>query len=123
MEAEIVVEGRRRRQWPKELKLQIVEESYARDVSVCDVARRYDLDPAQLYSWRKAFREGCSSGAAFVPVAVSESCAAAIGDRVVEPRPLPDCLEVMLRNGRRVSAPLHVDPALLCRFVAALDEG
>ncbi len=59
---EIIIDGKRKRTWPRDLKRQIVEESCAPGVSVCEVARRYDLEPSQLFHWRKRFRD-CSPSA------------------------------------------------------------
>jgi len=128
---EIIVEGKRRRNWPKELKRRIVEESYGPDVSVCDVARRHDLDPAQLFAWRKMFRERASPPVSFVPVTV-EACASAPvsqkagrlakhKDKDVTTRPEPLRIEIALPNGRHLFAPAQIDPKLLSRLVAVLD--
>jgi len=68
LDAEIIVEGQRRRDWLRNLKRQIVEESYAPEVSVREVACRHDLDPVQLFSWHKMFREKVSLTSSFVPV-------------------------------------------------------
>lgn len=57
MSGEIIIDGKRKRSWPKELKRQIVEESNAEGVTVCEVARRYDIEPSQLFHWRKLFRD------------------------------------------------------------------
>lgn len=46
----------RRRGWSAEAKAAIVAESYGGDVSVCDVARRHDLTPSQLFTWRRQLR-------------------------------------------------------------------
>jgi len=44
LDVEVIVDGKRRRGWPLDLKRRIVEESCDPDVSVCDVARRYAFD-------------------------------------------------------------------------------
>ena len=50
--------GRRRhRSWPETLKREIVAASFEPGSSVSLVARRYDLNTNQLFSWRKQQRE------------------------------------------------------------------
>jgi transposase len=46
----------RRRSWPDEVKIAIVAEALAPGVVVSDVARRYDLNPSQLFGWIRQFR-------------------------------------------------------------------
>jgi transposase len=48
--------GRRRnRSWPQALKREIVAASYAPGSSVSIVARRYDVNANQVFSWRKRY--------------------------------------------------------------------
>ncbi len=46
----------RRRNWPADEKAAIVAESYAPGKTVCGVARRHGLTPAQLFTWRRLAR-------------------------------------------------------------------
>ncbi len=46
----------RRRNWPADEKAVIVAESYAPGKTVCGVARRHGLTPAQLFTWRRLAR-------------------------------------------------------------------
>ena len=46
----------RRRNWPADEKAAIVAESYAPGRTVCGVARRHGLTPAQLFTWRRLAR-------------------------------------------------------------------
>jgi len=123
MEGEIIVDGRRRRSWPLELKRQIVEESYGPHSSVCDVARMHDLDPAQIYQWRKLLRREEPSGfEGFVSVAPGpEGCAvgtstssgvSADGGRI----------EVRLCNGRQLNVPMSIEAGQLGRIVQVLER-
>lgn len=121
MEAEIIVEGRRRRHWPKEVKRRIVEESYAPDVVVCEVARRYDLDPAQLFAWRKAFRQRPSPDLELVPVAIDGRERDGPHGEAEAHGPVPDRIEIVLANGRRLLAPVTVRAKTLARLVEVLD--
>src|SRR4051794_33564743 len=46
----------RRRNWPADERAAIVAESYASGRTVCGVARRHGLTPAQLFTWRRLAR-------------------------------------------------------------------
>ena len=50
--------GRRRnRSWPEALKREIVAASFAPGSSVSMVARHYDVNANQVFSWRKRYRD------------------------------------------------------------------
>jgi transposase len=49
--------GRRNRSWPEALKREIVAASFAPGWSVSMVARHYDVNANQVFSWRKRYRE------------------------------------------------------------------
>ena len=49
--------GRRKRSWPEALKRKIVAATFAPGSSVSIVARHYDVNANQLFSWRKRYRE------------------------------------------------------------------
>ena len=62
-----------RRRWSDEEKGRIVAESYASGAIVSEVARRHEMSPQHLFSWRKAARTGRLSLAVdadpmFVPI-------------------------------------------------------
>jgi len=49
--------GRRHKRWPEALKREIVAASLAPGASVSIVARQYDVNANQVFSWRKRYRE------------------------------------------------------------------
>lgn len=49
-------ERRRHRSWPEALKREIVAASFAPGASVSVVARQYDVNANQVFSWRKRYR-------------------------------------------------------------------
>ena len=53
---EVFTGAGRRRNWPADEKAAIVAESYASGRTVCGVARRHGLTPAQLFAWRRLAR-------------------------------------------------------------------
>src|SRR3954466_13444031 len=58
---EVFTGAGRRRNWPSDEKAAIVAESYAPGRTVCGVARRHGLTPAQLFTWRRLARRSRSS--------------------------------------------------------------
>ncbi len=49
---------KRRRRWPALKKLQVIEESNLPNVTICSVARKYEISPNMLYRWRRLQKEG-----------------------------------------------------------------
>ena len=47
-----------RRRWPVEVKGGPVAESHRTELSICELARRQGLIPAQLFAWRRDARTG-----------------------------------------------------------------
>jgi len=74
---EVFTGAGRRRTWPADEKAAIVAESYAPGRTVCGVARRHGLTPAQLFAWRRLARRSRPSAkqppALFVPAVVEPS--------------------------------------------------
>src|SRR3954467_10505240 len=77
---EVFTGAGRRRTWPADEKAAIVAESYAPGRTVCGVARRHGLTPAQLFAWRRLARR------ARLPV---KGPPALLVPAVVEPSPGP----------------------------------
>jgi transposase len=99
--------GRRRnKSWPDALKREIVAASLAPGASVSLVARRYDVNTNQLFSWRKLYRDGLlgSGGPALVPITVAaqqDAAGAAPG--------VSDTIEIEVPGGYRVRVGSGVD--------------
>ena len=53
---EVLSGQERRRRWSAEQKRSIVAEAFAPGASVCEVARRVDVVPGQIYRWRRDLR-------------------------------------------------------------------
>src|SRR3982751_6703829 len=97
----------RRRTWPADEKAAIVAESYAPGRTVCGVARRYGLTPAQLFTWRRLARRSRlpvkEPPVLFVPAVVEPSPGPPL-----PPAPQPQCarrpgpvMEIEARHGDR----------------------
>ena len=121
--AEVITVERRRR-WSWSDKQQIVEETLMPGASISAVARRYGLHPSQVFTWRKAAREGdigetgCGSfDCAFAPVLVT-------GGSCVPPSSAVGCgqIEIVLLSGRRIVVDASVDAAVLDRVVTVLER-
>ena len=119
-----VLEPGRRRRWTAAEKLRIVEEIPEVWGSVSATARRHGLSPAQLFAWRKAYREG-----RLVDPAAARFAPAVIVPEAPPPDPIaatPDGrMEIVLDDGRRQPVTIvvgaDVEAAALARVVSALE--
>src|SRR5256885_12742730 len=68
-----LVERRRHRSWPDDVKREIVAASLEPGSSVSLVARRYDVNANQVFAWRKRYRSGPAkpTGLQLMPVTVT----------------------------------------------------
>ena len=55
---EVITSVQRRRRWAPEEKRSILEEAEQPGNSLSSVARKYGVNPNQLFQWRKLMREG-----------------------------------------------------------------
>lgn len=53
---EVITGPERRRDWPDAEKIAIVAKALEPGVNVSEIARRHDLNPQQLFGWRKRWR-------------------------------------------------------------------
>lgn len=89
---EILTGVERRRVWTEEDKLRILEEVETSGSGVAEIARRHDILPQQIYTWRKKLRRDIrssgESGVTLLPVALigpdaeSETDRAAAAEKV-----------------------------------------
>lgn len=113
---------RRRRSWTLEEKRRIVEECVGPGASIAEVARRYELNANQLFTWRKQFGVEAAVTrelAPLLPVTVAPE-AEADGS---SPRYTPGStgqMEIVLAKGGRVLVWDDVDTAALRRVLEAL---
>mgnify|MGYP000019256201 FL=1 len=109
-----VVETGRRRRWTDEAKQRIVEEAFQRGIPVLTVARRHDVDPSQIYDWRRRLYPQISRGVTgFAPVVVTpDVCMSSSRGQ----------MEIVCGNGRRIIVDRDVDVAALLRVLAGLER-
>ena len=127
------VDRRRRRRWSEAQKRQIVSESYEPGVSVSIVARRYNVNANQVFTWRRLYREpaGDAGAGRLVPVVVeatpeggadaSTPCPSS-GDGVAADAAAAGRMEIVLAGGRRVIVDRAVDGPALARVLAVLER-
>jgi transposase len=106
---------RRRRSWSLDEKRRIVDESLADGASIAEVARRYDLNTNQLFTWRRQFGVAPKELAPILPVTITP-----------DPTPAYDApgstgqMEIVLAEGDRIIVWSDVETAALSRVVKAL---
>ena len=115
-----IVGERRRRGWSDEDKLRFVAETYEPGASVSAVARRHDLSPGLLFTWRR-MAEGRSSRAAepitMLPVHVAEPARPPRGRP-----PRAARMEIGLPGGIKLKVDSGVDPQALAAVIAVLQR-
>ena len=146
MAAEIISTVERRRNWPPEVKLRIIEEALEPGASIAAVADRNGVCRSLLYTWLRLVRGDKMPGisiterptSSFVPIRIEPPASPPPSPPVPEVRaddhpPTPPRLpsrgrrpalvEIALTNGRVIKVDECIDPAALAQLVAALDGG
>ena len=122
-----VLSGReRRRRWTASEKLRIVAESLSAGLSVAEFARRHDVHPNMVHSWRRQARMGELSvapdgEARFVPVAVAVADGSGVAAPTENDKRLGSTIEVVLRNGRVLRLLEEVAARRVAQLADALD--
>ena len=112
--------GRRRRLWSTDEKQRIVAETYEPGASVSIVARRYDLNANQLFSWRRKI--------VVAPTAPAPTAGFLPATIMMEPAPAPCSaspeapgkIEIVLTGGDRVIVGADIDASALSRVIKVL---
>ncbi|NDW07910.1 IS66-like element accessory protein TnpA [Jiella pacifica] len=115
----------RRRGWSDEEKVRIVEESLRGYRQGSTTAGRYGISRSLLTRWRAQYRSGQleTDGLMFAPLTLAaETAQASVCERQSRaPTASAATIEVLLRNGRRITVPASIDPAALARLLPVLD--
>ena len=118
-----IILGQARRRWSEDEKRALVAETFVDGETVNGVARRHNINPNMLFSWREQYREALpctapsSAPIGFAPVAI-------VGPEPSEPPPaaragLP-LIELEFESGVRLRFSGAVDPELAAAVVKAL---
>ena len=116
--------GRRRnRAWPEALKREIVAASLAPGSSVSMVARHYDVNANQVFSWRRLYRDDPQVPAVppapqLIPVMVTTEQDAV----ATQPSTVAETIEIDLAGKYRVRVSSGVDAAALRRVLDVLER-
>ena len=114
---------RRNRAWPEALKREIVSASYAPGASVSTVARHYDVNANQVFSWRKRYRDeprapAVRSAPQLIPMMVTAEQDAV----VTQPSSATETIEIDLAGKYRVRVSSGVDAQALRRVLDVLER-
>lgn len=112
----------RRRRWSSAYKARLVAETLTPGACVSEIARRNDLQPSLLFTWRRQARVLANDASpAFLPVQVSlEPPAAAPAAR--RRRKAAGAIEIDIGSGRRLTVGADVDAAALARVLDVLER-
>ena len=127
MKIEVLSGVERRRRWPWDEKIRLVEETLAPGVTVADVSRRHGVAQSLLFYWRRLARDGqlCpqDTAPALIPLEVTPSAAAAPAPATTDgPTPRRGLIEIDLGGGRCVRVDNDVDANALRRVLDVLER-
>jgi len=131
------------RRWSREIKRQVVEATFAPGMSVSIVARRYDINANQLFTWRLKYYRGelgeigAPRAAEFVPVTVLDQAVAPMKMKQLPSPQLPATkpvatsperpsrrgrIDLELKSGIKLKLHGDVDAASLKQILSVLRE-
>jgi transposase len=113
----------RNRSGPEALKREIVAASFAPGSSVSMVARHYDVNANQVFSWRKLYRDdrrvpAVPSAPQLIPMVVTAGQDAV----ATQPSTVAETIEIDLANSYRVRVSSGVDAQALRRVLDVLER-
>jgi transposase len=120
---EIVSGVERRRRWSDDAKLQILAEADRPGARIGEVARRHDIFPAQIRTWRQKF-SAPDALTSFVPVKVLDR---ERGELDLGGRPSASAvarsrtIEISLRNGRSLKVSADIDLRMLTSLIVCVE--
>ncbi|KQY73189.1 transposase [Ensifer sp. Root142] len=129
---EILTGVERRRVWTDEDKLQILDEVTSGS-GVAEIARRHDILPQQIYTWRKKLgrdiRSPNGAGVTLLPVALigpdadRETDRTAAAERAAPKRSAkPSRIEIGCKGGRVLKIDASIGPETLKALIRSVEE-
>jgi transposase len=107
---------RRHKRWPEALKREIVAASLAPGASVSIVARQYDVNANQVFSWRKRYREdACAPPNSTVPQLVPVVITAEQDAVAAQPPVVTEKIEIDVSGKYRIRVACGFDGQALRR--------
>lgn len=127
---EILTGVERRRDWSDEEKLSILQEAAEPDTRIADVARRHDIKPQQIYTWRRKFAAAQSEPVvSFLPVgliateASDEAERPAAADKPAAKRSArPMRIEIGCKGGRVLKVEANIAPDVLKALIRSVED-
>lgn len=134
---EILTGRERRRRWSDEQKLRILEEVVVSGLSVSEIARRHDVVPQQIYTWRRQLLGKARAEAGeqegppvFLPVSVFAEPGEPTGDQQASNGKKPNTASArasriditLAKSGRILKVAADLDPAVLPALIRAVEE-
>lgn len=111
---EVITSVERRRRWSVAEKQRLVAATLEPGASVSAIAREAEIQPGQLYGWRRQLRQQAQVGFAPVRVAVEHPPAELAG---------VGAIEIVFATGARMRVTGAVDGTTLTAAIAALADG
>ena len=128
---EILTGVERRRDWSDDDKLQILEEAAVVGARIVRVARRHDIRPQQIYTWRRRFAaKRAEPVVSFLPVALigseptSEAERANASDKptVAKRSVKPMRIEIGCKGGSILKVEADIAPDVLKALIRSVEE-
>jgi transposase len=128
---QVDTKAKRRKRWPEALKREIVAASRMPGASVSKVARQYDVNANQVFTWRRRYRcaseppalQPPPSTPALVPVTItSEPEEAPVAPPAMPAESAPATIEIELPDGWRVRVGSGFDGRTLKRVLDVLSR-
>jgi transposase len=115
---------RRHKVWPEALKREIVAACLVPGASVSMIARQYDVNTNQVFTWRRLYAEALDAPVAqLLPVVVTAEQPAALPPASpAPPAPSSDVIEIELPSGYRVRIGSTIKAAALRAVLDALER-
>jgi transposase len=120
-----IILGEARRRWNEAEKKALIAETFVEGETVHGVARRHNINPSMLFSWRRQYRAALTHPAPSEPARGFAPVALAAPEQAVAPAPSADATEAPLieaefGGGVKLRILGAVDPELAAAVTKAL---